>query len=135
MKRGLAVVHVVVPAEEPSRIAGYYTLSSLSVELEDLPPKAAKRLPYGSVPSFLLGCLAVGNDYQGTGLGGFLLSAALRKCRDVASDYIAGRIVVVDALDEDAAAFYQKYGFTPLQVGTGYPQRLMLPIASLPPRE
>lgn len=135
VKRGLAVVHVMVPSGEPSRIAGYYTLSSMAVELTGLPPKTAKGVPYSEVPCFLIGRLAVATEFQGSGLGKHLLSAALHKCRDVATNYVAGRIIVVDALDEDAAAFYQKYGFAPLQATKGYPTRLMLPIESLPPRE
>ena len=135
MKRGFAVVHVIVPTDDPRLIAGYHTLSSVSVELADLPPEVARRVPYRSVPGFLLGRLAVATAYQGKGLGGYLLSAAFRTCRDVAAKYVAGRIVVVDALDEGAAAFYRKYGFAPLETTPGYPARLMLPVASLPPPE
>lgn len=135
VKRGLAVVHVMVPSDEPARIAGYYTLSSMAIELTDLPPNMAKRVPYPKVPCFLIGRLAVASEYQGTGLGKQLLSAALHKCRDVATNYVAGRVIVVDALDESAVAFYQKYGFVPLQAIEGYPTRLMLAVESLPPRK
>lgn len=131
VKRGLAVVHVVFPVDEPSRIAGYYTLSSMSIELTELPPAMAKRVPYGSVPAFLIGRLAVDSEYQGTGLGRTLLKAALQKCLDVAMKYVAGRVIVVDAIDEAAASFYAKYGFWPLEAAAEYPQRLGLLTGSL----
>ncbi len=73
VKRGLAVVHVVFPVDEPSRIAGYYTLSGMSIELTGLPPAMVRRVPYRSVPGFLIGRLAVDSEYQGSGLGRTLL--------------------------------------------------------------
>ena len=55
-------------------IGGYYTLSSTTVQLGELPANTAKRLPrYPLIPATLLGRLAVDNRCQGRGFGRFLL--------------------------------------------------------------
>jgi predicted N-acetyltransferase YhbS len=52
------------------QIAGYYTLASASVLLEDLPEALAKKLPrYPSVPAVRMGRLAVDQTFKGKGLG------------------------------------------------------------------
>jgi ribosomal protein S18 acetylase RimI-like enzyme len=58
----------------------------------------------------LLARLAVDRRDQGKGLGAHLLAEALRKAV-AAGEAAAARLVVVDAIDEDAAAFYERYGF------------------------
>ncbi|HKG02363.1 MAG TPA: GNAT family N-acetyltransferase, partial [Conexibacter sp.] len=54
--------------------------------------------------------LAVDCRYQGRQLGSRLLAEALRLAV-TASDAAAARLVVVDAIDERAAAFYRQRGF------------------------
>ena len=62
------------------------------------------------VAATLLGRLAVAKSRQGGGLGGLLLADALQ--RAYASAAIVGSsMVVVDAINEHAAAFYEAYGF------------------------
>jgi hypothetical protein len=39
--------------------------------------------------------------------------------------------VIVDAKDEDAARFYDKYGFVRLASGEEWPRRMFLPIATI----
>ena len=60
----------------------------------------------------LLARLAVDRREQGSGLGGTLLAEALRKAV-AAGDAAAARLVVVDAIDENAVRFYVRYGFIP----------------------
>ncbi|TGP24494.1 GNAT family N-acetyltransferase [Mesorhizobium sp. M1D.F.Ca.ET.184.01.1.1] len=72
------------------------------------------------VPLLLIGRLAVDQAFQGTGLGGDLLSDALRRCLAVSE--IAGvRAVVAHAID-DAMNFYQRHGFITSPLG----ERVML---------
>lgn len=59
----------------------------------------------------MIGRLALDQRYQGQGLGSFLLLDALHRC--VTSD-IASFAVIVDAIDEEAHAFYLHAGFLPL---------------------
>jgi len=106
-----------------SRIAGYYTLSAFSVELQSVPEDMARKLPrYPSIPSLLIGRLA--RDHSFPGLGSLLLADALRQCVQQ-SDQIGASLIVVDAIDDRARSFYQKYGFVPIE---SYSNRLILPM-------
>jgi Acetyltransferase (GNAT) domain len=58
----------------------------------------------------LLARLALDRSLQGQGLGGELLVDALSRAVQ-ASEVAAARLVVVDAIDEAAAAFYEHHGF------------------------
>lgn len=108
-RRRLASVVVLLDAETGG-IAGFYTLSALQIDTVSLPPDLAKRLPRRPLPATLLGRLAVDSRYQGQGLGGRMLFHALARAYD-ASALVAAIGVVVDAKDEGARAFYERYGF------------------------
>jgi GNAT superfamily N-acetyltransferase len=113
MQRYLAQVFVLV-AEDQATIQGYYTLSNSSLLLSELPEALRSRLPrYPKIPVTLLGRLAVDRRYQGQGIGRWLLVDALHRSARQAAQ-IASLAVVVDAIDETAVAFYQKYHFLPL---------------------
>lgn len=115
-----------VATANDQRIVGFYTLSSASVPLIDLPTEIGKRLPrYPSVPAARMGRLAVDADFQGQGLGGALLADAL--VRSVRSELVA-HAMVVDAVDGTAAAFYRHHGFTALPDA---PLTLILPLATV----
>lgn len=105
---------VLVPESDPSRIAGYYTLTHTSIVLGKLPAELTKKLPrYPDLGATLIGRLARDLEWHGTGIGGMLLIDALRRC--VRQSERAGAIVVVtDPKDEKARAFYTSYGFQPL---------------------
>lgn len=110
VEKRAAVVYVVVI--EPPIIVGYYTLSQYSIELMQLPERVAKRLArYPVVSATLLGRLAVSTALKGKRLGESLLFDALRRSL-AQSAHIASAGVVVDAKDEQAAAFYRRYGFS-----------------------
>lgn len=95
---------------DDEHIAGYFSLTMGSVRKEDAPPTLVRGLPGYPVGSVLLARLAVAADRQGQGLGGLLLAEALRKAV-TAGDAAAARLVIVDAIDEDAAHFYAHFGF------------------------
>jgi len=110
--------------EPPSnRVLGYYTLSASVISADALPAEMAKKLPrYPQLPVTLLGRLAVDQGQRGKGLGEFLLMDALHRSLEAAAG-IAAMAVIVDAKDEEAVAFYRRYGFIPLQQ---QPARLFL---------
>jgi GNAT superfamily N-acetyltransferase len=58
----------------------------------------------------LLARLALDRSLQGQGLGGELLLDALSRAVQ-ASEIAAARLMVVDAIDDSAAAFYEHHGF------------------------
>ena len=121
-RRGYSACFVAATPE--GRIAGYYTLSAYSVQVDALPKDARKKLPgFAPVPSALLGRLAVDKTYQGQGLGGALLADALNRAAQSAN---AAYALVVDALNAKAAEFYNHYGFIGFPSA---PHRLFIPLA------
>jgi ribosomal protein S18 acetylase RimI-like enzyme len=109
IRRRVAQVFVAL-GDAPGKIAGYYSLSAASFEKDELPPAVAKRLPHYPVPAAILGRLAVDGADQGRGLGEALLLDAIRRVVR-ASATLAIYAMVVDAKNDRAVAFYQRYGF------------------------
>jgi GNAT superfamily N-acetyltransferase len=108
-RRYVAAPFVLIPAAGERTILGYYTLSSFAVDLVDLPPDTAGKLPsYPNVPVTLLGRLAVDHRHAGQGLGEFLLMDALHRSLTQSSQ-IAAVAVVVDAIDGNAVRFYTHF--------------------------
>lgn len=102
-----AVTYVVV---EEDRVLAYYSVSLGSVRPEHAPERVAKGMGKYDIPILLLARLAIDITVQGQGLGGCLLLDCLRRACNIAEE--AGcRAVVVDAIDDSARDFYQKYGF------------------------
>lgn len=62
------------------------------------------------MPVTLLGRLAVHRELHGQGLGALLLGDAYRRVAAVARE-VASTGLLVDAIDDDAVAFYAKFGF------------------------
>ena len=114
VKRKLSACFVLID-RNTDEVSGYYTLSSNSIPQDQIPENFKKRLPpsYMSIPTILLGRLAISSRYQGKGFGQLLLVDALKRCFDT-SDSIGAFAVVVDPLDDEAERFYDKYGFIKL---------------------
>lgn len=110
-ERGIGRTFVAMEVEE-TRIQGYYTLATGKVAFENV-PDARKLPPRMPVPVVLLGRLAVDQGSKGSGLGSLLLMHALWRTQKIAA-HAGVYAVEVDALHEQAAQFYLKYGFTPL---------------------
>lgn len=122
-KRDLARAYVLVQ-EGQTIIKGYYSLSNHTVVYESLPEDQAKGLPHIDMPVVLIGRLAVDRSVQGQRLGEFLLIDALRRAEYLASK-IGIRAVEVDALNDAAKQFYEKYGFLTLRDS---PNHMFLPM-------
>lgn len=127
IQRRISRVFVATKEEAPSTIVGYYTLSSLSIDLNLLPKTLACKLPRHPVPAALLGRLAVNKAAQGFGVGRMLLVDAIKRTLSVSNE-IAIYAIVVDAIDERARCFYKQFGFSPLSSAS---LRLFLPLKSI----
>ena len=126
LKKRAAVPFVITP--DHRTIAGFYTLSQYAVDLGELPEDVAKKLPrYPMVSATLLGRLATSEKFRGQGLGEKLLMDALRRALQ-SSRQVASAAVVVDAKDEQATAFYRRYGFIEFR---RIQKRLFLPMATI----
>lgn len=75
----------------------------------------------------LIGRLAVDQHYRGQGFGELLLVDALSRCFKLSLE-IGAMAVVVDAKDEGAARFYERYGFRRFE---DLPLKLYMPMAEI----
>ncbi|NOX08313.1 MAG: GNAT family N-acetyltransferase [Gammaproteobacteria bacterium] len=111
VKRRISRVFIATTHDSPSTIVGYYTLSILSIELNELPKNIVRKLPKHPVPAALMGRLAVSEKAQGAGVGKMLLMDAIKRTLGVSNE-IAIYAMVVDPISEQAKDFYQQYGFS-----------------------
>ncbi len=114
VKRKLSACFVIND-KSTNLIKGYYTLSNNSISQEFIPAEIQKKLPksYETIPTTLLGRLAIDLRFQGQGVGKLLLMDALRRSYNI-SKTIGSFAVVVDPMDQNAENFYHKYGFIKL---------------------
>ena len=117
--------------EDAERLAGYFTLATASVERSTVGPmESLRRLPGFPIPAVLLARLAIDERVQGQGLGRYLLEEALGLTLQLARNGpVAFRLFVTDAIDETAAAFYERFGFTRLM--EEFPCRMVLDLKPL----
>jgi GNAT superfamily N-acetyltransferase len=92
-----------------NRVIGYYSLAPASVAPEDTPARVMKGQGRYPVPVILMARFAVDQSEQGKGFGKALFRDALRRAL-AGSEAIGGRAFLVHAKDEEARAFYLKYG-------------------------
>ena len=121
---GIATTHVLVNDAQPSRILGYYTLSAAQLLLTDLQDADRRHLPRYPVPAVRMGRLAVANQERRKGNGALLLAHAVARCLELRGQ-LGVRVLLVDALNEPAAAFYRAFGFRP---ATSEARSLYLPL-------
>lgn len=127
LRRGLAVTYVLAESTTPDVIAGFYTLSASSVPLDTFPDETARRLArYPNVPVALIGRLATDIRYRGQHCGSRPLVDALIRICTISETVIGLSAAVVDAKNEDAARFYEHFGFTRFQHSV--PPRLFIPL-------
>ena len=107
---GIATTHVLTDDSDPARILGYCSLAAAQLQLHDLQPADRRRLPAYHVPAVRLGRLAVAIEVQAKGYGRLLLGHAVNCCVALRGQ-LGVRMLVVDVLDERAAAFYRLHGF------------------------
>lgn len=127
VKRKLAACFVSVD-DQTGLIEGYYTLSNNSIPIGLVPEWYKNHLPesYHSIPTTLIGRLAVDERFKGQGIGEMLLIDALLRSYKVSAS-IGSFAVVVDPLDKEAQSFYEKYGFIQLPDS----QKMFLPMKTI----
>ncbi len=107
--KGFTAVMVV---HEDGRVVGYYGLAPTAVLPSLLPRSIRTGQPPNPIPCLLLGQLATDQKWAGRGIGTGLFGHALERCV-AAARLIGGRALIVNAVDAEAAAFWQKRGFRP----------------------
>ncbi len=117
-------------------ILGFLTVAATSIRIDQLPAGKRNRLPNYPLPALRLARMAVSESAQGQSVGKQLLKAAFAIAREMA-DRTGCIGVLVDAKSA-AVAFYERYGFVPLEVTTGQlgdrpvPLSMFLPLGSIP---
>jgi ribosomal protein S18 acetylase RimI-like enzyme len=90
-------------------VLGYFALAPHLLERAEVPPRIGRGAPH-RIPAILLAKLALDIRLQGRGLGRELLLRALSTIVDAAR-LAGGKLVVVDAIDDAAVAFYERHDF------------------------
>jgi ribosomal protein S18 acetylase RimI-like enzyme len=117
------IARVFVAVDGVIGVVGFYSLSSFTLALDDLPAEFSGRPPrYDAIPAAVIGRLARDERVRGQGIGELLLADAVRRILGAAQS-LAVFAIVVDAKDEHAANFYRKFGFRTFPTN---PRRLFL---------
>ena len=123
MASGAANTYVATQSGD-DRVVAYYAISPHRLGKDEVTSGMSGGV--SQIPGYLLGRLALDKSLQGQGLGGQLLRDALERIVE-AANVASGRLIIVDAIDEPAVAFYQKYGFQLTKID---PHRLVMKVAT-----
>lgn len=111
--------------DDQDAIVGYFALAPHVLVRDEAPNKVGRGAPR-QIPCILLAKLGLAEELQGQGLGAELLVRALRMTIEAAR-IAGGKLVIVDAIDDAAAAFYRHHDFEPLP---NRPDRLVMKLSS-----
>ena len=107
--KGLSRTFVATLEDQPTQVCAYYALTVAEVDTQALPEQRRKKLPR-VIPGIRLGRLAVDKRFQSKRLGELMLMDSMERVRRISQD--AGVVgLFVDAIDQQAAQFYVRYGF------------------------
>ena len=96
-----------------NRVIGYSSLCPGSIERKSVIPRILKGIAgHADIPIILLARLAIDSNEHGKGLGAALLKDAFQRAINAAVA-IAGRTIVVHAIDDEAVRFYERFDFQP----------------------
>ena len=94
-----------------NRVIGYYSLCPGGIARETAVPRILRGIAgHQDVPIILIARLAIDRTAKGKGLGAALLKDAFQRAVGAATA-IAGRAIVVHAIDEEAVRFYEHFDF------------------------
>ena len=112
IQKGISRTLVLVDSTNPVEIIGFFTLTLCQVQAEVIPLAFSKKYP-AKLPGIKLARLAVAKQWQHQGIGQILMVEAMQRALLVAET--AGGIgLFVDAKDDYAVNYYQRYGFVSL---------------------
>jgi ribosomal protein S18 acetylase RimI-like enzyme len=119
----------VALARASGRLVGFHAIGPHAIDAAEFDEATRRRFPKGwdRISAFYLSMIGVDQSAQGKGLGTFLLGDVFRRCL-AAAQIIGGRFIVLDAVNDKAAALYRRLGFQELP---SHPGRMIMSIAKL----
>ncbi|MGD1921344.1 MAG: GNAT family N-acetyltransferase [Pleurocapsa sp.] len=125
-KKGVSRTFILVDSAQPQTIIGFFTLVLCEIRAVQLPKKWSKKYPT-TIAGVKLARLAVDKKYQRQGIGEILMVEAMKRALIIADN--AGVIgLFVDAKDEAAKKYYQRYDFISF---IDNPLSMFLPLATI----
>lgn len=110
---------------QTATVGGYFAIAPHLLARDEAPRRIGRGAP-ARIPAILLAKLALDHRLHGRGLGSELLVHALTTIINAART-AGGRLIVVDAIDDQAAAFYRAHDFQP---APSDPQRLVMKLST-----
>ena len=107
--QGAGSTKTFVAADE-DQVLGYFSLTVGQIDTFDVPERMRKGMGHYPLPVVLLARLAVSTSAQGRGLGWGLLKDAIARTVLI-SEQAGVRAMLTHPLDQEAAAFYTRFGF------------------------
>lgn len=109
--QGAGSTKTFVAADE-DQVLGYFSLTVGQIDTFEVPERMRKGMGHYPLPVVLLARLAVPTSAQGRGLGWGLLQDAIARTVLI-SEQAGVRAMLTHPLDQEAAAFYTRFGFVP----------------------
>ena len=106
---GSAKTWVVVDGD---RVCGYFSLTVGQADTLEAPERIRKGMGNYPIPVVILARLAVSLQDQGKGIGVGMLQEAIRRTVAIA-DQAGVRALLTHPIEDQAAHFYQRFGFEP----------------------
>lgn len=122
---GIAHVCVWTPIRE-QKVCAYYAICPTEVIRNDAGISGSLAGGYSRIPGYLIARLALDVSFHGQGYGAQLLLDALDKIVR-AAEIGGGRLIVVDAIDDEAYEFYEHFDFIPVKSRKG---RLLMKVST-----
>lgn len=107
--QGAGSTKTFVAADE-DQVLGYFSLTVGQIDTFEVPERMRKGMGHYPLPVVLLARLAVSTSAQGRGLGWGLLQDAIARTVLI-SEQAGVRAMLTHPLDQEAAAFYTRFGF------------------------
>ncbi len=104
---GSAKTYVVA---DEQRVVGYFSLTVGQIDTLEAPDRVRKGMGGYPVPVVILARLAVDQRMHGRGIGVGLLQEAIRRTV-IISEQAGVRAMLTHPIDDEAARFYQRFGF------------------------
>lgn len=125
-KKGITTT-IMIPQNQREPILGYATVCASTIEKETLPESRKSGLGNYPVPVILIARMAVSSQHHGQGLGKrYLMHIYKTTYETVKSGTVGARGIIVDAKDQDAVLFYEKFDLEVLAGDTNFPKRMFI---------